>query len=250
MHGVDLKRLNVKGARLELLGTRLFVDGKEQKPDGRRLSGMRDVLLDWHGNRMRGDTETYYMYRKAGTGKDRRFEDSGIRYDVTVIPKLDLGKELNKTLGHYHSMAEKGLSYPEIYEVIEGEALYILQRDMGDGNYDVMIVSAKAGDNILVPPNYGHITVNTGKGMLVMANLVSDSFVPDYRSIVARRGGSLYVLKGGSIVLNRKYKKLNVRYVKGTEARFLPGKASLYDQFLDNPKKFRFLQKPHLLSGK
>ena len=51
----------------------------------------------------------------------------GLRYDVTVIPPSVLCGEYVKTKGHYHPDNHHGVGYPEIYEIIEGSAEYLLQ---------------------------------------------------------------------------------------------------------------------------
>ena len=98
-----------------------------------------------------------------------KLREQNIRYDITIIPPGMLGREYIKTAGHYHPLVPGGsVTYPELYEVLEGEALYLLQRqDLGD----VVAINASAGDKVLVPPNYGHITINGSNKKLKMATL-------------------------------------------------------------------------------
>ena len=245
-----MERLGINGVTVELDGSRLFEEGLELRPSIRMLGDLNGVLFDRKVAAKQDDRALYYMYRQVGCGRNPTFQKKGIRYDITIIPEYDIGRELNKTLGHYHSVAEKGLSYPEMYEVIKGEALYVFQKNVSNAYYDALIVSADAGDKVLVPPNYGHITVNRGRGTLVMANLVSDFFKPDYQSIIDKRGGVVYALTDGSTVLNDEYKSVRIRHVKGAESVSPAARnTDLHDQFLADPDKFEFLQKPHLLRG-
>ena len=141
----------------------------------RRLLGMKHVLLD---ETVDQPDETYYMYRDVCLEADKDlFRGKGFRYDLTVVPGLMLGREFNKTYGHFHPLASAKCSYPEVYEVLNGQAHYLLQdRD------HALVVEAVAGDKVLIPPNYGHVTINPGKETLVMSNLVERTFASEYEA--------------------------------------------------------------------
>lgn len=243
-----MKRLNPKGIRLEREGAEVFEGGEALSPSIRRLKDLREVLLtpDFVDER-NGEDPLYYMYRGPGTSGRREFGERRIRYDITILESRLLGEELNKTLGHYHALAEKGLEYPELYEVIEGEALYILQKKLADSKYDVRLVKARAGDKVMMPPNYGHITVNTGKGLLVMANLINADFDSDYQSIIRMKGGAVYVLSDRSIRPNGAYAETEVPTIEDAKKIDFLGRGSIYDQFLADPERFEFLNRPSLL---
>ena len=79
----------------------------------------------------------YYMYRGIK-------EDGDLRYDITIIPAKMLGMEFNKTKGHYHPE-----SYGELYIVLEGEAIYLLQKLDQEGEIeDVYMVEAQKGEDV------------------------------------------------------------------------------------------------------
>ncbi|MHC1626472.1 MAG: glucose-6-phosphate isomerase family protein [Methanoculleaceae archaeon] len=170
----------------------------------------------------------YWMYRNlAKKDEDREwFGKAGIRYDITVIPAGDLCGEFVKTKGHYHSRDPAGVEYPEIYEVLMGSAWYLLQNHDGT---DVRVVEAREGDRVVLPPGFGHITINPGKETLIMGNLVAEANISDYTSIEERQGGAFYAMKDGWVK--------NPNYPAGTELRWvspvpLPGvpeDAALYD---------------------
>jgi oxalate decarboxylase/phosphoglucose isomerase-like protein (cupin superfamily) len=86
-----------------------------------------------------------------------------------------MGLEFVKTYGHYHPRVNPKLryTYPEIYEVLDGDAHYLLQRALNDESVDdVTLVKATRGDKVIVPPNYGHVTINPSERTLKMANWV------------------------------------------------------------------------------
>ena len=97
-----------------------------------------------------------------------------LRYDITVIPPAMLGSEYIKTVGHYHPRVPgTNVYYPEIYQVLEGSATYLLQKvKSGEEDFvmDVVVITAKKGDLVLVPPGYGHGKIHlcgTGNCFLV-----------------------------------------------------------------------------------
>ncbi len=242
------KILDFEGTVLEIDGTALFENGKQLTPSIRKVSDMKGVLLtrDFITEKNKDDA-LYYMYRGAATSNESKFKDNSIRYDITIIKKYALGNELNKTVGHYHPVAEAGLSYPELYEVIDGNALFVFQKKWGL-RYLVDLIRAKKGDKVLVMPNYGHITVNEGDGNLVLANLTNDSFSSDYEGIKEMHGGAAYALSDGSIMLNKRYRNisLNMREKYSMPVQ-LGCRSNMYACFVEDPSRFDFLSSPTLL---
>jgi glucose-6-phosphate isomerase len=173
--------------------------GKFREPDIRRLYDMSGVIFDQEWLASAPNLELYYMYRDLYLSlSDRdRLLDQGLRYDITVIPPGMLGLEYIKTAGHYHPMPPGGrVSYPEVYEVLEGEALYLLQKQDFS---DVVAVNASAGDKVLVPPDYGHITINRSNKTLKMANFVARAFSSLYEPYRQKGGGAYFFTKDGFI---------------------------------------------------
>ena len=140
--------------------------GPLPEPSVRTLDDMRCVLANPDRS---GDTPLYSMYRDlALTAGDHAYlREQNIRFDITVIPPGTVGGEYVKTKGHYHPLSPSSIGYPELYLVLAGEALYLLQRSDLD---DVVAVAARAGEFVFIPPGYGHVTINAGKEELVMAN--------------------------------------------------------------------------------
>ncbi len=155
---------------------------KNKSPDVRRLYDLKEVLYDQSWAKKVDDFDAYYMYR----GIDYK---EGLRYDITIIPFRMFGEEFPKTKGHYHPG-----DYGEIYIVLEGVAIYLLQKkDLSD----VYKVEAKQGDVVIIPPHYGHITINPGEEDLKMANWVSEGFSSEYGPILEKRGGAYFYTKKG-----------------------------------------------------
>ncbi len=247
-------KLNVKAVDLEFdeKEKKLFADGEEVPFSVRKVSEMKDVLFnkDFINSKNKNDI-LYRMYRSAGVDKNSTvFEAHNIRYDVTVIENYDLGGEFNKTLGHYHPVVENGVSYPELYELIYGEAVYLIQKKNEDGSFDLELIHAKAGDKVIMPPNYGHFSINTGETFLIEANLVNSTFQSNYKPVQAMGGGGVFLLNNGNIVLNKNYKETTLKHKEAEKISFLDYSKSIYDEYIAHPEHFIFLNKPEFLLWK
>jgi len=177
------------------------------KPNIRMLYDLKDVLYDREWLLKADNFELYYMYRELSLGKNDALamKEHGLRYDITVIPPHMLGCEYVKTAGHYHpEVPGKAITYPEVYEVLNGEAEYVMQKLENDKIEDVILVKAKPGDKVIIPPGYGHLTINASNKVLKMANWVAKDFDSIYSPIKEKGGGAYFILKDG-IIKNPKY---------------------------------------------
>jgi glucose-6-phosphate isomerase, archaeal len=140
------------------------------------------------------ETPLYHMYRDLAMNEEDReiLPRQNIRYDITVIPPAVLAGEYVKTKGHYHPENPAGIGYPELYQVLAGEVHFLLQRK---NLSDVVAVAASAGEFVLIPPGYGHVSINSGKELLVMANLVSTQFESEYALYEEMRSGAFYAME-------------------------------------------------------
>jgi glucose-6-phosphate isomerase len=168
------------------------------EPTARTYKEMQAVLMDPNAPASRD--ELYYMYRNVHfPDHDALLQKIGLTYDITVLPPGMLGREYNKTVGHYHaSQAGSVLAYPEIYQVLSGRAMFFLQKmdERFENLIRVLAIEAQAGDKVIYPPNYGHIIVNTTDEVLVTANWVANDFKRMYKEVSDRRGMAYYVVKG------------------------------------------------------
>lgn len=179
---------------------------KKLKPEIRYLAEMKEVLFDQAWAQTAPNLELYYMYRDlAKNDKDRQaILNQGLRYDITVLPFIMLGKEFNKTAGHDHPLVPQAdLTYPEIYEVLEGEVIFLFQDSQGNEIKDVYIVKARKKDKVIIPPNYEHLMINASGKEFKTANWVCRDFSSNiYKPFRSKHGFCYYALKGDSEEIN------------------------------------------------
>jgi glucose-6-phosphate isomerase, archaeal len=128
--------------------------------------------------------------------------------------------------------------------VLEGEAHYLLQSRSLD---DVVMVRARAGDLVIIPPDYGHITINPSPHeILAMANIVSTAFESEYADYETSHGAAYFEFSSGDLKKNPNYPQVppvrNIRPKSGLgDHRIVKG--PLYD-LIGNAKAVEFLNHP------
>lgn len=242
----DLSTIAGINIKLEDIGLVFDQENFPVEPKTRTYAEARDVYIE-KGDE---DKELYWMYRYfEGEDKEDLFEKHQLEYDITVLSAGKVGTEFIKTAGHYHSYVPgTEITYPEVYEVIEGEIEYLLQTHPdADGNVDVIIVTAQVGDKVVVPPNYGHISINKGSDLAVSSNLqfIDLPASANYEVLKTYNGGALYLTDNGW-ENNSQYTVNSLRNVVPRE-KFewgLQKDKPLYTSFTESPEKFDFLVHP------
>jgi glucose-6-phosphate isomerase len=235
--------LNLETGKLDATGD---VDLGEQGE--RRLSQLREVLAD--PDAATDDRICYRTYRGVGTTVDKELLDQhGLRYDLTVTLPGTTGREFIKTAGHYHSTAPDGIVYPELYEVVYGEAAFVLQGGVRETDGRVQL--CKAGEAIVIPPNCGHVTANVGDKPLVVCDLIASACTNDYGSYREKRGAAYYVVEipGSLTAIKNQHYPQNEKPAIAYGSRWpmiLPSDAPLIELFRRNPETFRLLTTPGL----
>jgi len=224
--------------KVELAQRTIIANEKTINPDVRTFSELAAVLKD--GPNSHG--EAYYMYRGIIKMND-------LRYDITLIPQWKNESECAKTYGHCHPIAEKKLTYPEVYQVLDGEAVFILQRELQDGGFFVSVVEAKKGKVLLIPPNFCHTSINRGENDLLLANIAADTFTPDYSMYKYNRGAAYYFMRNKTFAQNPNYivSKNERVTAEDINKRYSFACNDLLNDFYNNPAYFEFLKKPSLL---
>jgi len=213
----------------------------------RRLRELKVVLYDKKCLRhLDLNLPAYEIYRDCcdNGARDLLRKDS-LRYDVTVIPPLLLGEEYVKTLGHCHLPLGEACSHPEILEVLEGEAVFLVEKKCGRGVVDVSLLIAKEGEKVLVPPGRGHVIINASSRRLVVGHLISRNCVQTYDPYLERGGATFYLLTRGRLVRNPSCSSASgARVLRAETPSFLETGSGLMQIFLKDPNQLALLNEP------
>lgn len=206
--------------------------------------------------------ELYYdVYRDVRFPSDEALlRHDEYKYDFTLIMPGQVNGECKKTSGHYHGFnPERTNTYPEVYEVLAGTAIYVLQRaDNFEGKpedlnvREIILVKVEAGQTIIIPPNYGHASINAGDGIMLFSNLAYGPCPVLYDSVKHYGGMGYYVFRENgklSFRLNGNYGSIPMPAVKFATVRENPGLGiafglPVYQSYVANPAAFHFLGHP------
>ena len=157
---------------------------------------MNSVLYDqqWFKTAL-PELELYYVPRAVKVKRD-------LRYDITIMPAQMLGKEFAKTKGNRNSNG-----FQELYTVLEGNAIFLMQKTNNAIVEDVKAVKAEKNDWVIVPPDYLVITINSSTVKeLKTGNWVSEKTENIYKDVEKFNGACWFYTKKGW-VKNKNYKK-------------------------------------------
>ncbi len=241
-----------------------FVDsdaGKFQRPEYsvRTFEALSPILED--PGCVAGEEQeiVYWMYRNLGLqGNEHMVKTHSLRYDLSVFRLHRFGQELMKTSGHYHpAIWQGGPSYPEIYEVAYGTAIFLMQEvddiNAGPDSVDVsscIALECRQGEKAIMPPNFGHVTINPDPNTpLITTNWVCSDFSSVYGGAEVCQGFAWYRTEDRGWVENPKYacevpKLRHARCGDVPELGLVAGRG-LYESGLANPELFAWLKRPY-----
>ena len=144
----------------------------------------------------------YYMWNGV-----RRREDAGrlaglpLRYELTLLPPLRLGRECAKTFGHIHNAEpHSGRTYPEICEVLTGVAHFLFQTldPRGPSADCALCVEVRAGQKLIFPSGLDHLTINAGTEPVLFSDVVALASRGLYDRFRATRGACYLLVDDGA----------------------------------------------------
>jgi glucose-6-phosphate isomerase len=98
----------------------------------------------------------------------------------------------------------------EIYTVLDGEAIFLMQKTNGDVVENVYAVHAKKGESAIIPSSYGHVTINPAESDLKTSDWSSEKTRSDYGLFKKLQGACYYYVKNGEAkwIKNNNYKNV------------------------------------------
>jgi len=183
------------------------------------------------------------------TADEDTFVKNDFMADMTVINPGLVGQEYIKTVGHYHqNKLGTKVAYPEVYEALTKNVEYLLQSEPDkDGKVAVIWVVTEPGDKVVMPPNWGHVSMNVGDKPALEVDLQKrdNPNGSDYSIFKEKVGGAFYRTVDG-LAKNPNYEVSSLRIVKPLERSEwgLTRDKTLYHSFIEDPKKFDYLLNP------
>lgn len=234
-----------------------FEDGLVCDGSSSKAAGQMEGLLRSPDNINKKEW-MYDAYRNIRFPADEAlFRRYDIRYDITAIQPGTINGEFKKTSGHYHGYIAGGAHpYPEVYEVIRGEILFVLQKSPNFDKKeelvieDLKIIHAKEGQAVIIPPYYGHGSINPLDEVSMFSNLAVVSCPLHYEPVQQKHGLAVYVLKDGDsfhINPNENYRNLppcQIAEPVENPALGIEFGVPCYTTFINHPERYDFLLHP------
>lgn len=235
--------------KFEIYQNRLIYDKKEYSPAADWAKSFADGKYAYQ--KQETDIDPLYFGARyfEKTEDEKIFVSADFMADLTVLNPGRVGSEYIKTVGHYHQYVPgTHIAYPEVYEAITPNIEYLLQSEPDEnGKVDVTWVITEPGDKVVMPPNWGHVSMNVGGKLAIETDLQKrdNPNGSDYSMFKDRVGGAFYRTAEG-LVKNPNYEVASLRIVRPLEKPEwgLQKDISLYDSFLANPEKFDYLLHP------
>lgn len=202
-----------------------------------------------------GPDVIYTLYDDVCCREDESsWAQAGLKYSLTVLSPGTVSQEWHKTAGHYHGglyPSEGG--GPEVVEILSGKGAILVQTmRSSDRIADIMVVEGTAGLVLVLPPNTGHVLVNTGPDVFVAGHVFSRATRLEYEEMARHRGAGYYIGPGGPRQ-NGSYLEVPRRlaWYKGEEMPLwrspkdgvarLEMPEGVYKTFMRSPRLFRFV---------
>lgn len=219
------------------------------KTEKRKLDDIRKSLSDPN---VEGPEYVYAVAMDVAKKQHRQdLIDRNLLYGAMIFCEGMVGEEPVRSQGHIHAISKScNASTCEVYEIWAGEAYIYMQETAHDNPGKCYAIRAKAGDKVIVPPNWAHATMNANpkEPMLFGAWCVRD-YGFDYDEVRAHHGIAYFpkVVQDEVIfVKNNAYQSegITIRNARTyPEFNIEPG-VPIYTQYEQNPERFNFVTNP------
>ncbi len=212
----------------------------------RSLEALRPFLEDPDAE---GPRYPYHIYDDLSMRADVSWmEQAGVQFSLTVIAPGELHREWMKTAGHFHRSSRRSRALPEVVEVVRGTGHIALQlMRTSDRIAEISLVSVQRGDWMVVPPGYGHISINTSSSPLIVAHVRSRDIELEYEEMARHRGAGYWVGPQGERI-NSNYQEVPPlkRYLASQIFPRPFGNEGIYRAVRRHPEAFKFLWNPEI----
>lgn len=224
------------------------------EPEHRRLDAIRASLRDPECD---GPDPVYSIAMDVGRVEDKaELERRMLLFGAVAYSAGRLGREPVRSQGHVHAVAPHcGWSTPEVFEIWEGRAVVYAQERMEDDPGCCVAVEASVGEQVVVPPGWGHYVVNADPAArMVFGALCDRQYGFEYHGVRARGGMAWFPIFGedGAIRWERNARygvgaAMEVRGARSYPELGLRGDRPLYGQFVQDARTVQWVSEPGLV---
>lgn len=216
----------------------------------RRLDAIRPSLLD---PQCSGPDPVYGIAMDVARASDLAdLKDRMLLYGIVAYAAGKLGDEPVRSQGHVHAIApHSGWSPPELFEILEGNAIVYAQRSTEDAPGECIAVTASEGDKVVVPPGWAHCVINADTARRMVFGAWCDRQYGFVYEGVRRHGGLAWfpiVTATGAIewLANPAYQasSLEVHAARVYPELGLTSEGDIYLQFLLDPESVQWVSDP------
>ena len=221
--------------------------------ENRRLDDIRKSLLD------KACVAPEIIYSIAmDVGKKNHqhlLSEMMLLFGMVIFEKGKLGSEPVRSQGHIHAVStHSGWSPPEVYQILNGNAIIYMQETAETNPGKCFAVNAKSGDIIIVPPNWAHATISTDPdNSLIFCAWCDREYSFLYDCIREKNGLAWQVVYDNKNALSWKqnsnyvFSDLTVKNPENYLNHFgIESGIPLYEQFEKDPQLFNFVSNPVL----
>lgn len=212
----------------------------------RSLDALRPFLENSDAS---GPRYPYHIYDDIMMRADQEWvKQSGLQFSLTVLSPGVLHREWMKTAGHFHKPKLRMRHLPEIVEVVRGSGVMILQlMRTPDRIGEISAVSMQRGDWMVVPPGYGHVSINTSSQPLILAHVRNREITLEYEEMARHRGAGYWLGPQGERI-NVNYREVPIlKHYLANEIFPRPfGNEGIYRVIRRRPRAFQFLWNPEI----
>ncbi len=210
-----------------------------------RYSGIRCMKtmqsLFENSDNIHNEQILYYTYGGICRKEDQQiFIANGITYEYSILLPGTIHGECIKTHGHIHAEnPQNHTRRAEAFEILYGEGYFQLFRKVSAA-WEIIMLHMKEGDCILVPNDFYHLSINTGKKPFIFADLIKDDVECNYVDLVHRHGApiSLFRDEKGLYRKRNSYWKEETLYIyecNANETSLMKElRPNIYEQFIKN----------------
>jgi oxalate decarboxylase/phosphoglucose isomerase-like protein (cupin superfamily) len=204
-------------------------------------------ILEIDKNETGKDLEIYRTYDGIRKIQDKELWND-IEYSIIILQSGQLNGRYFNTIGYYRSFAENGYRYPEIFQLAEGYAEFLLQhpRENHEQIKDVVVIRMQKYDILVVPPSYGVTIINPSDKKSIISRIRASDAEELKEPYHITKGGCYYRLAEEKWDYNPDYEEIpNLRLGEPQNKwKSLKRGIPIYTSYVYNPCYFKSLIEP------